>query len=466
VCKVKLGILLIVLGLVCLVGIPSGNVSADDMTGSVTVNADLDYITVTPINPSVPISTSTYQFFATASYSNAPDDDVTNSANWSSSNTSVASVNPQGQVTLLALGSTTIKAEYQEETANTTLEVTAATSPPPGGGGGGIGSPAGTTLLFDYITGEGTIITDVIAESADGLVALYLPEGTIALQNNGQPLFSLSISENPAPPPPPGDSEFVTLAYNINPSGATFIPPALLTFKYNDSQLHAGVTEENMVFVTWLDRQWVELEDCIVDTVNNTVTVPTSHLSLFTVIAHTSPASFVITDMTVTPAEVYTDEIVTVSATITNTGDLTGSYEVIIKVDNKIIQTQMFAVNGSASRTVTVNVDPGSVGVHTVSVNSLSATYTVKELGQVAEITPTAVPGPSPSVPAATGEPAPINTPTASITPPAATGPTETLKGALPIQLTDNRMRIITGSVGGFLVIVALIILLIRRRHF
>jgi hypothetical protein len=387
--KIRIRILALLLGLACLVATPFSNALADDMTASVTVNAVLDHITVTPLNPSVSLTDQTYQFTATAVYSNAPDNNVTNSANWTSSNNSVATIGPTGLATLLNEGSTTIKAEYQGETANTTLEVTAGTSPPSGGGGGGGGGSGGggggdsngsTTILAEYISAEGIFIMDATAESADGQITLFIPEGTVTRQKNGQPLYSVSINENNTPPLPPADCTFVCLAYDIKPGGTTFDPPALLTFKYYDSQVqYIGVNEENLVLVTWQDGMWVELKDCVVDAVNNTITVPISHLSLFTVMAHMSPASFEVTAMTVTPAEVYPDETVTVSATITNTGDLTGSFEAILTLDNEVVRNQTITLNTGASETIVFNIAANTVGEHQVSLGGLAATFVVKQ---------------------------------------------------------------------------------------
>jgi len=110
---------------------------------------------------------------------------------------------------------------------------------------------------------------------------------------------SVSIKESTAPPPLTADCQFVCLAYEIGPSGATFNPPALLSFLYSDSLILTGVAEENLVFVTWQDGQWIELEGCVVDAANNIVTVPKSHMTVLTVIASTHPARFRTSEMTI-----------------------------------------------------------------------------------------------------------------------------------------------------------------------
>jgi hypothetical protein len=343
--------------------------------------------------------------------------------------------------------------------------------PPPGGGGGGVAGVK--TILTQYMNSEGQLLTDVAAVSLDGQVMLYLPEGTTIKDKYGKPLRAITIKENPAPPEPPAKSQFVCLAYDITPSDATFDPPAQLNYYYSDSDVPAGVAEENMVFVILKDGVWVKLEGAVIDAVNNVVTIPLSHLSIYSVVAYTYPASFEVTNMTVRPLVVNPLEVVTISATITNTGDITGNFEVSFKLDNEVNQVQTISLNGHASRTLSFSAQSGTAGEHIVGINDLSAKFTVKQPeGTVAEVPiPEPTPGPTPEP---TGEPAPTitptttptTTPTQAIEPPATTKPSPTPPGTLPIQLTDNRMRIITGVVGGCLVLMALIILLIRRRGY
>ena len=334
-----------------------------------------------------------------------------------------------------------------------------------GGGSGGVSNQGDTTYLAGSIDDQGLVIMDTAAESADGKVTLYLPEGTTARNKYGQPLYSISIKENTLSLAQPADSQFVCLPYDIGPNGATFNPPVQLSFKYSDSDIPEGVTEENMVFALWQDDKWVELEGCAIDAVNNIATVTISHLSTYTVIMHTSPARFTVTDMKVTPAEIHSDKIVTISAKVTNKGDLTGSLEVILSINGSVNQTQSVTVTGKASQTLTFNVVSGPAGEYVIDINGLSGRITVvpEPEGTIAEI-----PAPTPSLepePIAepTNEPAPTAIPTEIIVP--TNEPTETVKETLPIQITDNRMRLITGSIGGFLVLGALITLLVQRRH-
>jgi hypothetical protein len=362
--KISRRLLIIIVGLVCLFGLSGIPTFATD--ASVTVNPMFDHITVTPLDPSVPTTTSTYQFNAMASYSNAPDAIVTDNTTWDSTNTSVATLDEQG------------------ETANTTLTVTAGTTPPPGGGGGGGGggapsSPGTVTFLNEYMNDEGLILVDAAATSEDGQIAFYLPEGTTAKNKYEQPLLAITFKEDTAPSEPPDDCQFVCLAYEIGPTGATFDPPAFLTFSYTDAQVPDGVSEENMVVATLQDGQWVELIGGIVDTVDNIITVPINHLSVYTVLAYTSPACFEVADLTVTPTEASPGETITVSVKLTNTGDLTGNSEVLLALDNEVVRNQIKTLQGRSSEKIVFTIVANTIGEHRVSIRNLVATFFIKK---------------------------------------------------------------------------------------
>ncbi len=87
----------------------------DVATGSTTVSvvtSPLTAIAVNPINPTVSFAAhTTEQFSATATFGDGSTLDITNSATWNSSDTTVATINTTGLATLTGkVGTTTIKA--------------------------------------------------------------------------------------------------------------------------------------------------------------------------------------------------------------------------------------------------------------------------------------------------------------------------------------------------------------------
>ncbi len=83
-------------------------------------------IQVTPANPNLTVG-QTQQFTATGTYSDGSTKSLTSSANWLSSNTSVATISTSGLATAVAAGTSTITATFGTVSGTTTLTVPTAT---------------------------------------------------------------------------------------------------------------------------------------------------------------------------------------------------------------------------------------------------------------------------------------------------------------------------------------------------
>ena len=268
--------------------------------------------------------------------------------------------------------------------------------PPRGGGGGGGGEdlPPGTTDISDIISSDGVFTDEVTAESEDGKCMLTIDEGTEGLTNDGEPLDEITIIEMEEPPDPPEDSNVIGLVYNFEPDGATFDPPITLTFTYNESLIPEGVAEENLVVAFWDEEagEWVELEGTV-DPETNTVRAKVSHFTAFTILAKTRPAAFVASDLSIAPAEIYVGEGISVSVLITNTGDLTGSYEVTLRIDNVVVETKEVTIADGDSKQVSFSIARDNPAIYSVSVDGLSGSFVVREAA------PSAPPSAPPSTP-------------------------------------------------------------------
>ena len=171
----------------------------------------------------------------------------------------------------------------------------------------------------------------------------------------------------------------VCLAYGLTPADVIFDPPIRLLFKYDIEEVSEGVSEKNLFLALWDEdnQEWIEMES-IIDLETDTISIEISHFSIYTVMARTSPASFTIADLSVTPDVVSFGESVSITALVTNTGDLTGSYEVNLTVDDEVVQTQEVSLDGGASETLSFSITPDTIGDHTVSIGDLSGTIEVK----------------------------------------------------------------------------------------
>lgn len=114
--------------------------TADGVSGTATLRVTepppppppppvVDRVTVSPSSPSIEVS-ETQQFSATAYESD--DTEISGKTfTWSSSSTSVATINSSGLATAVSAGSTTIRATVDGVSGSTTLTVTAPPPPPP-----------------------------------------------------------------------------------------------------------------------------------------------------------------------------------------------------------------------------------------------------------------------------------------------------------------------------------------------
>ena len=258
-----------------------------------------------------------------------------------------------------------------------------------GGGGGGGGAPPpsptpsalppGTTNVSNVIRSDGVFTQGISAQSQDGKCALTIDKDTKGITASGEALSQIDIGPLTSPPAPPAQSRIIGLVYNLGPDGATFNPPVTLTFSYNESQIPQDVDERNLVIAVWDSAvgKWVELASAV-DPVTNMISAKVSHFSAFTILARTRPADFTLSNLSISPAEVNVKEAVNISTQVTNTGDLSGSYEVILKIDNVVAQTKRVTLAGGENQMVSFSVARDTGGAYTVSVGSLQGAFKVR----------------------------------------------------------------------------------------
>lgn len=274
--------------------------------------------------------------------------------------------------------------------------------------GGASGLPPQYTFIGEKLDQQGLLTRDTTAKSYDELCQLTLNAGTKALSRTGDSLSSILMVESRASLTPPSNAEFTGLVYDLRPDGATFDPPITLTITYELDDIPEGVGEENLVIANWDGTNWINLEGPFTrDLENNTISAPISHFTEFTIIAYTQPAVFTTSSLTPSPAVIETGQDMTISVTVTNTGDLASSYELTLEIDNKVIATEEITLAGHASEKVNFPIiadyAPGS---YMININGLSGILTITEAA------------PTPPAPASTPAP-PVTLPAPPVTPPA-----------------------------------------------
>ena len=189
----------------------------------------LQSIAVTPLNPSIVVG-GQQQFTATGTYSDGSHQDLTNSATWTSSILSVATINTTGLATGIAAGSTTIQAAVGLINGSTSLTVTAGFSVSPR-----VAVVTFTqTQQFTATSGFGSVTWSV-----DGVVGGSPTLGTIT--TNG--LYT--------PPSTVGTHTVTATANQQPPANATvYVSNYPGTFTYHNDNLRTGQNNNETVLTT------------------------------------------------------------------------------------------------------------------------------------------------------------------------------------------------------------------------
>jgi VCBS repeat-containing protein len=277
--------------------------------------------------------------------------------------------------------------QANSNTATVTITVNASTSTTSpaggdnggGGGGGGGGGSGGATMLLDSMTMNGMIVSEVTAADAEDRVRIIIPRGTLVKNKNGSNVNSIHIIPAAEQITAALDSRDIIPCYDIQPTSATFKPSATIVFRYKDSEIPEEISKNSLFIALWdpVTREWTDLGGTV-DTNAKTVSAPLNHLSVYALMAHISQASFEVSDFTLTPIEAGPGDTFTATVVVKNTGDLTGTYEVGLKLDNTITQTKEVTLAGGDSETVTFTITADAVGEHQVGIGDNLATFVVK----------------------------------------------------------------------------------------
>jgi hypothetical protein len=319
-------------------------------------------------------------------------------------------------------------------------------------GGGPAGGETGVTPVT--VDAQHEFTQDYTIQSGDGQVTLEIEAGSTGETAAGGPLTRISITTVADPPELPADTSRVALVYDFGPDGARFPDGIRLTMKYDPNAVVGGT----LVMDYWDGSDWVELEGPFeIDTVAHTISTTIYHFTPFTVLENISPAAFTASGLTISPDEVGIGEGASIVVTVTNTGDLSGTYFLVLKVNGADEDALTVALYGHESIEVVFTLSRDTAGTYIVSIGGLTGTLTV-----------TAPPAPTPT-PTAAPTPTPTRTPTPTPTPTSTPTPTPT-PTATPIPTLAEPEEImswwiIVAIVAGILAIAAVIVLALYRRR-
>lgn len=249
-------------------------------------------------------------------------------------------------------------------------------------------SEIGTTELSAYINESGVTISQVFAYSDDSTIELNIGEGTTCLTGEGQPFSKVKICAILSPLFSPELDFMIGQAYDFKPDGAMFNPPITLNFTYNPQDIPDGVSEEDLVIAVWDQESynWVKLPS-ICNPSSHVITAQISHFTIFSILAPKRPASFTFNNLVVNPLEATVGQTVNVRLSIINAGDLSGTEEIVLKINGQVENTKRIILGGHAESTATFSIIPDTAGTYTVEVGNLTTSFVVKAPEMTSETT-------------------------------------------------------------------------------
>ncbi len=215
--------------------------------------------------------------------------------------------------------------------------------------------------------------------TANGEVTLRAPQGTEALDRDGNPLEKITLDPVSEPPNRPEGAHIIGLACDLGPDGATFDPLIELTIRYDPKELPEGVNEGDLVIASYDSDlgEWVLLPS-VVDAAAHTVTASIGHFTVFAIIGR-KEATFDFANLSISPSTVDPRESITISAEVINRGGIEGSHTVTLLIDGEEEATQELTLAPGASDTVSFAVTRDEAGTYEVTVDGQSGSFTVTE---------------------------------------------------------------------------------------
>jgi hypothetical protein len=285
---------------------------------------------------------------------------------------------------------------------------------------------------------------------------LKIDKGTAALDKETKPIKELSVSPTYDLPLPPSPGYYITgVIYDFGPSGATFSPPLSITLTYDKGLLPRGADEEDlfMVYFDEVIKKWMKLADYTLDMGESNIVAKAGHFCPFAVMGrqYNTPA-FETSELVITPPQPTSKDTITVSCTITNTGELAGTHDLTLMLEDAVVGIHRVNLAGQETQKVAFTLGRLVANSYKVTVGDLSETMVVKEVEAPAPRTA------SPSEPMVIPLPAPE--PSVSSTP--AAEPTTQIPLSEPASIFD-RWTIISIVCGA--IILGLVVVVLMKRE-
>jgi len=279
---------------------------------------------------------------------------------------------------------------------------------PSGGGGDSGGGGSSYQWLEIDILGEvtmaklsssGRFLHTYVASDPTGRHSLEFTKGTRVTCDGGKVPRRIEMTPSQETFSVPAGTTMVAEAYELTGCGARSRPcsvslnkPATLTLSYDPVRLPENVSS---VFIAFHDEEgnWIELA-CPPNSAaeHAQVSALVSHTSTYGILADLRllrqvlpppdhlplvPAAFEVADLIITPTETEVPGPVTISVGITNTGELRGSYELVLTIDGETEAIREISLGGGESTRVSFTVAENEPGTYVVVIATVTGEFTV-----------------------------------------------------------------------------------------
>ena len=254
-----------------------------------------------------------------------------------------------------------------------------------------VGSAKGTRTILLLTNGSRADAATVSLEAGESRTVFFelakAKAGKYIVQVDGLS-GSFTVLEKSSPPPKP--AEFVVRGLTISPS-EVFVGEEVVVWTevVNVGESAGNRTVNLTINGTVESSETVTLDPEESIKVLFTVAMDTPGVYIvevdglrgsFTAVTpppELKPAEFEVSDLSISPEEVGSGGTVTVSATVTNVGDLEGSCNVTLRVDGAVEAVETVTLAGGESTGVSFKVSRTDTGNYSVTVDGLKGVFTV-----------------------------------------------------------------------------------------
>jgi hypothetical protein len=315
-----------------------------------------------------------------------------------------------------------------EDSEDITITVTpeeVSTKSTSGGGGEGVSSSSSSDLTIpvelEGFSSNETIDLNLLGQTKEQEILtdesnnclIDISSGTYLLDTTGEPVESLSTSTPDVIPQPP-QGKIITNIYQFGPSGTRFNPAIKLVATYDPKALPDGTSPDDLCIALWNGSTW-QILDSQVDTTSNTISVELVHFSIYAILSPTpavtsdmqtpttttdteqqivqtqdkvtttdnSPEinsdNILVSQLEISPPEVEVNQPVTITALVTNYGVTQAAYDIVLKINDKLLETKTLQIDGNSSNEFVFITSFDDPGTYNVQVNNLTSTIYVQQ---------------------------------------------------------------------------------------